>query len=177
MLKSYSKIQNVSKNLLISKCRNLQLRFYVKLIFFLFFFSPNRPVTQDEIGKLLQTESGSSLSGLLNLSDKIPSNIDVLAQAQVDPNNMQIGEFNFMPKLSKTKKNFTFLSNFIDLLENISGQLSGMDISEKDSRRVTRSRTKATENSCLETPEVSMEQSKPSSGSKQVNKLNNLNKL
>jgi len=111
-------------------------------------------VTQDEIGKLLQTESGSSLSGLLNLSDKIPSNIDVLAQAQVDPNNMQI-----------------------DLLENISGQLSGMDISEKDSRRVTRSRTKATENSCLETPEVSMEQSKPSSGSKQVNKLNNLNKL
>ena len=51
-------------------------------------------MTQDEIGKLLQTESGSSLSGLLNLSDKIPSNIDVLAQAQVDPNNMQIGEFN-----------------------------------------------------------------------------------
>ena len=134
-------------------------------------------MTQDEIGKLLQTESGSSLSGLLNLSDKIPSNIDVLAQAQVDPNNMQIGKFNFMPKLSKTKENVTFLSNFIDLLENISGQLSGMDISEKDSRRVTRSRTKATENSCLETPEVSMEQSKPSSGSKQVNKLNNLNKL
>ena len=59
-------------------------------------------MTQDEIGKLLQTESGSTLSGLLNLSDKIPSNIDVIAQAQADPNNLQIGEFNFMPKLPKT---------------------------------------------------------------------------
>ena len=69
-------------------------------------------MTQDEIGKLLQTESGSSLSGLLNLSDKIPSNIDVLAQAQVDPNNMQIGEFNFKPKLSKKGEFYIFIQSY-----------------------------------------------------------------
>ena len=59
---------------------------------FHFIFSPNRIVTQDEIGKLLQTESGKSLTSLLNDSDRIPSDIDVLAQAQVDAKNINIGE-------------------------------------------------------------------------------------
>ena len=113
MLIFYSEMHIVSRKLSTSKFnKTVELKIYVKSILAYFHFSPNRPVTQEEIGKILQTESGSTLSGLLNLSDKIPSNIDVLAQAQVDPNNIQIGEFNFMPKLSKTKENFTLLSNF-----------------------------------------------------------------